>query len=92
MFRQSLASDEGLLLVEKHESRASTSIHMLFMAFPIAAVWLDESLHVVDMVLAKPWRPAYISRKPALYTLEAVPQILDHLSIGDAVIFEKFSQ
>jgi len=88
MFRRSLTIDEGLLLVEEVESRASTSIHMLFMAFPIAVVWLDEKFHVVDVTIAKPWRPAYIPRKPARYTLEAAPQILDHLSIGDAVVFE----
>jgi uncharacterized membrane protein (UPF0127 family) len=88
MFRRSLSLDEGLLLVEGHESRASTSIHMLFMAFPIAAIWLDETFHVVDMTLAKPWRPAYIPRKPARYALEADPHLLNLLSIGDVVAFE----
>ncbi len=91
MFRRHLASDEGLLLVETYESRASSSIHMLFMAFPIAVIWIDESFHIVDTALAKPWRPAYVPRKPARYTLEAVPQVLDHLSIGDVVIFETIS-
>jgi uncharacterized membrane protein (UPF0127 family) len=61
MFRKSLDESEGLLMVEPRASKLNTSIHMLFMNFAIATVWLDQDLRVVDKVLAKPWRLAYVS-------------------------------
>ena len=44
MFRRALEPDEGLLLVEQFESRTATAIHMLFMRFAIAVIWLDFQL------------------------------------------------
>ncbi len=43
---------------------------------------------VVDKVLAKPWRPAYASKVPAQYTIEARPSLLDKVSIGDRLVWE----
>ena len=88
MFRKSLGDSEGLLMVEPRSSKVNTSIHMLFMNFAIATVWLDNNLRVVDKVLAKPWRLAYVPAKPAMYTLEARPEILDKIEIGDQLAFE----
>jgi hypothetical protein len=89
MFRPALADGEGLLLVEHRESRLDTSIHMFFMAFPIAAIWLDSHYRVVDTCLARPWRPYYAPRAPAQYTLETSPDLLTRISIGDELAFEK---
>ena len=89
MFRASLNDDEGLVLVEGRESRLDTSIHMLFMFFPIATVWLDSKFCVVDKCLAKPWRLFYAPHKPAQYVIEASPALLEKISIGDEVTFEK---
>jgi hypothetical protein len=87
MFRRTLPADEGLLFVYGRESRMDTSIHMLFMAFPIAAVWLDKDGRVVDKTLAKQWRPAYASSVPAQYIIEANPDLLDRVQIGDTLKF-----
>ncbi len=87
MFRRELAPGEGLLMVEQRESRSATAIHMLFMNFAIATIWLDTSFRVVDSVLAKPWRLAYAPGKPARYTLECVPAILEHVDVGDELVF-----
>lgn len=89
MFRRALGESEGIVLVEKRESRLDTSIHMLFMSFSIATVWLDSKFRVVDVCLAKPWRPFYASRAPAQYVVEASPSLLEKVSIGDELIFEK---
>ena len=89
MFRAALAEGEGLLLVERRESRLDTSIHMLFMRFPIAAIWLDAKFRVVDTCRAEPWRPVYASRAPAQYTLETSPALLKKISIGDELVLEK---
>jgi hypothetical protein len=88
MFRRNLPDDEGLILVYGRESVVESSIHMLFMAFPIATIWLDKSGMVVDKTLAKPWRPAYASRKPAQYVIEARPALLDRVQAGDLLSFD----
>ncbi len=88
MFHRGLAAGEGLLLVEPHASRTGTAIHMLFMAFPIATIWLDGEFIVVDKVYAKPWRLAYAPSKAARYTLEAHPSLLDRVQIGDKLLFQ----
>lgn len=88
MFRRELAAGEGLLMVEPYASRTGTAIHMLFMAFPIATIWLDNEFVVVDKVYAKPWRLAYAPAKAARYTLEAHPSMLDRVQIGDKLLFQ----
>jgi uncharacterized protein len=88
MFRSHLEPGEGLLMVEPWASRAGPSIHMLFMAFPIATIWMDESFAVVDKVLAKPWALAYVPSRAAKYTLEAAPELLDRVAVGDTLAFE----
>jgi hypothetical protein len=87
--RRSLAEDEGLLLVEARAGIAATSIHMFFVNFPIAAVWLDDDRRVVHVARAKPWRPYYASPRPARYVLEGPPSLLDRISIGDVLRFEE---
>jgi uncharacterized membrane protein (UPF0127 family) len=84
-----LPEDEGLLFVTGSESRTNTSIHMFFMFFSIGVVWLDASGKVVDKCFAKPWRPAYASRSPAQYFVEAHPTILDKVQIGDMLLFDE---
>lgn len=75
-------------MVEARASQAGTAIHMLFMAFPIAAIWLDDNFVVVDKVHAKPWRPFYAPSKAARYTLEASPSVLERVHIGNKLHFE----
>jgi uncharacterized membrane protein (UPF0127 family) len=82
-FRRRLPADEGVLLVEERASIAMTAIHMFFVFFPIAAIWLDDSFRVVDAKLARPFRPFYAPRAPARYVLEAAPALLDQVAIGD---------
>lgn len=89
MFRAELAPGEGLLLVEKRESRIDTSIHMLFMRFAIATIWLDAQYRVVDTCLAEPWRPMYFPKAAAQYTLETSPELLQKISVGDELVLEK---
>jgi uncharacterized membrane protein (UPF0127 family) len=88
MLRHDLPEDEGLIFVYHHENIVETSIHMFFMNFAIATIWLDKDARVVDKVLAKPWRPMYASHKPAQYVIEARPTLLDKVAIGDRLAFE----
>ncbi len=89
MFRRALAADEGLVLAETRSSIAATSIHMFFVPFDIAAIWLDENQQVVHKVLARSWRPYYASPKPARYVLEGPPALLDRVALGETLQFEE---
>ncbi len=91
MFRRALEPGEGLLMVEPRANRTGTAIHMLFVSFTIAVVWLDDHLCVVDKVCARPWRLAYAPSVPARYTLEADVALLDRVDIGDCLVFEDAS-
>jgi len=86
-FRRRLGDDEGLLLVGRRESRTDATIHMFFVFFPIAAVWLDGDGRVVDTCLARPFRPLYVPRAPARDVLEGSPALLERVQIGDQLRF-----
>lgn len=92
MLRRDLPDDEGLLFVYGRESKVDTTIHMLFMRFPIATIWLDANGVVVDKVLAQPWRLAYAPARPARYFIEATPALLDRVMIGDRLVFSEEAQ
>jgi uncharacterized membrane protein (UPF0127 family) len=89
MFRsqRAVADDRAYLFVERRESVAQTAIHMLFVFFPIAVVWLDRDRQVVDKVLAHPFRPYYAPRRPAQYYVEGHIGLLDRVEIGDQLEF-----
>lgn len=86
-FRRYLRSGEALILVKDKDSIANTSIHMFFVFFPIAAIWINSKGKVTSAQLAKPWRPYYASPEPATYVLETSPDILERVSTGDYLDF-----
>jgi uncharacterized membrane protein (UPF0127 family) len=86
-FRSQLGRDEGLLLAGSRDSRLDSSIHMLFVRFDLAVIWIDSALRVVDKVLARSWRPAYFSKAPAKYVLEIHPERWGDFEVGDGVEF-----
>jgi uncharacterized membrane protein (UPF0127 family) len=86
-WRRTLGDDEGLLLVGQRESRADAAIHMFFVFFPIAVVWLDREGRVVDTRLARPFRPLYVPRATARDVLEGPPSLLRHVEVGDQLRF-----
>ncbi len=86
-FRRHLAPDDGLVLVEKGDSRLSTAIHMLFVNFSLGVIWVNSQGQVVDKTVAHPWRLSYAPQAPAQYVIEGHPDILAHVQIGDTVRF-----
>jgi uncharacterized membrane protein (UPF0127 family) len=86
-FRRNLKSGEALILVKDKDSIANTSIHMFFVFFRIAAIWINSKGKVTSAQLAKPWRPYYASPEPATYVLETSPDILDKVAVGDNLDF-----
>lgn len=85
MFHRPLAEDEVLVFVETGESVSRAAIHMFFVFFPIAVIWLDAEKRVVDKALARPFRPYYAPRKPAQYYVEGHPSLLDKVQTGDVL-------
>ena len=79
-FRRHLNPGEALIL-------ESSSIHMFFVFFPIAAIWFNGKGKVTSAQLAKPWRPYYASPEPAGYVLETSPIFLEKISVGDELEF-----
>ena len=86
-FRPRLGRDEGLVLAGRRDSRLDSSIHMLFVRFDLAVVWINYNMMVVDKILAKSWRPAYFSKHAAKYVLEIHPDRWDDFEMGDTVKF-----
>lgn len=86
-FRRNLNPGEGLVLVKEKDSVAASSIHMFFVFFPIAAVWINSQGIVTSAQLARPWRPYYTSPEPACYVLETSPDFLEAIKVGDVVEF-----
>ena len=83
MFTRELAPSGGIIMDEKAPSRMNAAIHMLFMNYPIAVLWLDPDLVVVDKVLAKRWALAYVPKKPARYVVELHASRLADYAVGD---------
>ncbi len=88
MFRSSLNEGDGLLLVQKTTSKANAAIHMFFVGMDLGVIWLDGDRKIVDIQLAKSWKPFYFPRFPAKYILEIHPQRLPEFQIGDELSFE----
>jgi uncharacterized membrane protein (UPF0127 family) len=86
-FHRSLKPGEALILVMPKESISYTSIHMFFVFFSIAAIWVNERGEVTSTQLAKPWHPFYASTMPARYVIETTPDLLNQISEGDEVDF-----
>lgn len=87
-FRSDLARGDGLVLVGRRDSRVDSSIHMFFVSFDLAVIWINSDMRVVDKVLAQSWKPAYFSKQPAKYVLEIHPDRWEEFQVGDRVQFK----
>ena len=88
MFQATIRPQCALLLVEPDENRINAAIHMLFMRFPIAVIWINARFQVVDVKLAFPWRSVYLPAAPAKFILEAHASRLIDFHTGDQLEFE----
>ncbi len=88
MLQKNIGNFEGILLVEPKDSLVNASIHMFFMNFNIATIWVNNNLVVVDKSLAKTWRPYYAPKEPARFILETHPDRLNDFEVGDIVKIE----
>jgi hypothetical protein len=88
-FRRHLPPQESLVLVYGRDSKSLSSIHMMFCFIDLAVVWINSSMQVVDVKLARKWRLSYVPQNPACYVLEMNTTRLDDFQIGDKVSFSE---
>ena len=61
----------------------------MFMQMDLAVIWINSHYAVVDRVLARKWKLAYVPKQPAKYVLETCVARLNDFRIGDTVSFEE---
>ncbi len=88
-FRKNIEPSEGLVLVEKRDSRLDTAIHMFFVFTDLSVTWVNTDMTVIDSVIAKAWHPFYAATKPARYVIETNTKLHGYFKTGDKVSFEK---
>lgn len=87
MLHPPLPIDGAALLVERNDSKINATIHMFFMRFDLCVVWINTAYEVVDVQVARRWRPAYTPEKPARYILETNVANFGKFKVGDRVSF-----
>lgn len=88
MFRRALGEDEALWFQLDRPGRLTAAIHMFFVFFPISVLWLDREGRVVDMALARPFRPWYAPARAAATFVEGHPALLKRCQVGDLLALE----
>ena len=75
--------------MQKRESIIDSAIHMFAVRMDLAVIWINSALDVVDLRLARSWRPVYASHSPAKYVLEISPSRLGEFQPGDHLEFNE---
>lgn len=75
-------------MIQTRADRIDSSIHMLFMAFDLAVIWLNDQYQVVDKKYCRRWKLAYIPAAPARFVLETHVDRLNDFQIGDEIIIQ----
>jgi len=70
MFEEKKDFNYALIFDFPRESRIMTSLHMLFVFFPIDVLFLDKEKKIVDKTTLYPFIPNYTPKKAAKYVIE----------------------
>lgn len=88
MFTRPLRRGHGLILVAPNEGILETTIHMLFVFYPVDIIWLNSEKIVVDIKQkVLPFIPWIIPKEPAKYVVELPINTAKHIRIGDKLDF-----
>jgi uncharacterized membrane protein (UPF0127 family) len=83
MFERRKHFDYALVFDFGTEKRAGASIHMLFVFFPIDAVYLDSSQKVVDIARLTPFSLNYTPKRKARFLIEMPAGTAGRIKEGD---------
>jgi len=70
MFEDKKKFNYALVFEFPSESKLGSSLHMLFVFFPIDILFLDKNKTIVDKVTLEPFTPNYTPKKAAKYVIE----------------------
>ena len=60
---------------------------MFFCFMELGVVWVNGDGEVVDTTIARPWRLSYLPQSPARYAIEADPDLVKRVRLGDHLKF-----
>ncbi|MBT4334712.1 DUF192 domain-containing protein [archaeon] len=92
MFSKPLKSGEAIILEAKEEGIIETTLHMLFVFYPIDILWLNKKLEIVDIKRkVLPFKPWIVPKSPAKFVVEMKSGAAKTLKIGDVLKFKPSS-
>lgn len=89
MFSQESDFDFALVFTWKKASQTDRSLHMLFVPYPIMALFLDAHKRVVDQTVLQPWQLNYTPQRPCQYIIELPVLAGKKVKVGDVLDWEK---
>jgi hypothetical protein len=89
MFSKPLRKGRGIILEAEKEGILDTTIHMLFVFFPIDIIWLNSNKEVVDIKRSiLPFIPWISPKKASKYVIELAKGASKSIRIGDILNFK----
>ncbi|MCQ6962543.1 DUF192 domain-containing protein [Methanolobus chelungpuianus] len=87
MFRKNIPEDHALIFVMDRSRKVS--LHMLFVIFPIDAIFLDEDKRIVKISGLRPWTGLCSSGTKVKYIIETAKGTAKKagLKVGDTLTF-----
>ena len=85
MFEEKKKFNYALIFDFPIESKIGTSLHMLFVFFPIDVLFLNKNKIIVDKVTLQPFIPNYTTKKAAKYVIEMPIGKAKGLKIGQKI-------
>ncbi len=90
MFTKPLKHGEAIILEASEEGILETTLHMLFVFYPIDILWLDSNKKIVDIKRrVLPFRPWIVPKNPAKFVIELKSGSTKPLKIGDVLGFKQ---
>ncbi|HNV01283.1 MAG TPA: DUF192 domain-containing protein [archaeon] len=85
MFEDEKKFNYALVFTSPNEGKLESSLHMMFVFFPIAAIFLDANKIVVDKTTLTPFTVNYTPKKAAKYVIELPVKEAKVIKIKDKV-------
>ena len=90
MFTMPLKRGKAIILEADEEGILDTTIHMLFVFFPIDVIWVNLEKKVVDIKRnVLPFTPWLSPKDPAKYVVELPSSSTKFVKVGDSIIFNE---
>ncbi|MBT4597121.1 MAG: DUF192 domain-containing protein [Candidatus Diapherotrites archaeon] len=85
MFEDKKKFNYALVFEFPKESKIGSSLHMIFVFFPIDVLFLNSKKEVVDKTTLQPFNPNYTPKKAAKYVIEMPQGKAKGTKVGDKV-------